>query len=124
MSSFRELEQMTRAGLERALVASLGPNAQRTLERAAPESIQLPSSAKVDLRRVRRRACFAAAGLLRHGGIASHWGALVVHLLAPNRRPVQMTQDLAGFWERLYPQVRKELWSNFWPENPYNVYRD
>jgi ATP-dependent helicase HrpB len=35
--------------------------------------------------------------------------AVVVHLLAPNRRPVQVTTDLAGFWERLYPQIRREL---------------
>ncbi len=34
---------------------------------------------------------------------------LVLHLLAPNQRPVQITQDLAGFWDRTYPQVRKEL---------------
>jgi ATP-dependent RNA helicase HrpB len=48
--------------------------------------------------------------------------AVVVHLLAPNRRPVQITSDLAGFWERLYPQVRRELARRYpkhkWPENP------
>jgi ATP-dependent helicase HrpB len=47
---------------------------------------------------------------------------VVVHLLAPNRRPVQITSDLAGFWERLYPQVRRELARRYpkhnWPENP------
>ncbi len=47
---------------------------------------------------------------------------LVVRLLAPNQRPVQMTSDLAGFWERLYPQVRKELSRRYpkhkWPEKP------
>ena len=47
---------------------------------------------------------------------------VVVHLLAPNRRPVQVTSDLAGFWERLYPQVRRELSRRYpkhkWPENP------
>jgi ATP-dependent helicase HrpB len=47
---------------------------------------------------------------------------VVVHLLAPNRRPVQVTSDLAGFWERLYPQVRKELSRRYpkhtWPEAP------
>jgi ATP-dependent helicase HrpB len=47
---------------------------------------------------------------------------VVVHLLAPNRRPVQITSDLAGFWERLYPQVRRELSRRYpkhkWPENP------
>jgi ATP-dependent helicase HrpB len=47
---------------------------------------------------------------------------VVVHLLAPNHRPVQMTTDLAGFWERLYPQVRRELMRRYpkhaWPEKP------
>jgi ATP-dependent helicase HrpB len=47
---------------------------------------------------------------------------VVVHLLAPNRRPVQVTSDLAGFWERLYPQVRRELSRRYpkhkWPESP------
>ncbi|MCU1312705.1 MAG: ATP-dependent helicase HrpB [Acidobacteriaceae bacterium] len=47
---------------------------------------------------------------------------LVVHLLAPNHRAVQTTTDLAGFWERLYPQVRRELMRRYprhaWPERP------
>jgi len=47
---------------------------------------------------------------------------VVVHLLAPNQRAVQTTPDLAGFWERLYPQVRRELMRKYprhsWPENP------
>ncbi len=47
---------------------------------------------------------------------------LVVHLLAPNHRAVQTTTDLAGFWERLYPQVRRELIRRYpkhaWPERP------
>jgi ATP-dependent helicase HrpB len=48
--------------------------------------------------------------------------AVVVHLLAPNQRAVQTTTDLAGFWERLYPQVRRELMRRYprhsWPEHP------
>jgi len=47
---------------------------------------------------------------------------VVVQLLAPSNRPVQTTTDLAGFWERLYPQLRKELGRRYpkhkWPENP------
>jgi ATP-dependent helicase HrpB len=47
---------------------------------------------------------------------------VVVHLLAPNQRAVQTTTDLAGFWERLYPQVRRELMRRYprhsWPESP------
>jgi ATP-dependent helicase HrpB len=53
---------------------------------------------------------------------------VVVRLLAPNQRPVQMTSDLAGFWQRLYPQVRKELSRRYpkhaWPENPLWGLRD
>ena len=48
--------------------------------------------------------------------------AVLAHLLAPNHRPVQVTADLAGFWERLYPQVRRELSRRYprhqWPEKP------
>ncbi|MBC7385254.1 MAG: DEAD/DEAH box helicase [Cryobacterium sp.] len=47
---------------------------------------------------------------------------LSLHLLAPNYRAVQMTEDLRGFWERHYPALRKELMRKYprhsWPENP------
>ena len=47
---------------------------------------------------------------------------LVIHLLAPNQRAVQTTTDLAGFWTRLYPQLRRELMRRYpkhsWPEHP------
>jgi ATP-dependent helicase HrpB len=47
---------------------------------------------------------------------------LVLHLLAPNGRAVQVTTDLSGFWERHYPSIRKELMRKYprhaWPENP------
>ena len=50
---------------------------------------------------------------------------LVLHLLAPNHRAVQTTTDLAGFWERLYPQVRRELMRRYprhaWPEQPLHA---
>ncbi len=62
-------------------------------------------------------------GLRETPRIANGKVALVVHLLAPNKRPVQTTTDLAGFWQRLYPQVRRELSRRYpkhaWPESPY-----
>ena len=62
-------------------------------------------------------------GLRETPRIARGQVALVVHLLAPNKRPVQTTTDLAGFWQRLYPQVRRELSRRYpkhaWPEDPY-----
>lgn len=47
---------------------------------------------------------------------------VVLHLLAPNGRPAQVTTDLASFWKNGYPQVRKELRGRYpkhdWPEVP------
>jgi ATP-dependent helicase HrpB len=61
-------------------------------------------------------------GLRETPSIANGKVALVVHLLAPNHRPVQTTTDLTGFWQRLYPQVRRELSRRYpkhkWPEDP------
>jgi ATP-dependent RNA helicase HrpB len=53
---------------------------------------------------------------------------LILHLLAPNQRPVQVTQDLASFWKNAYPQIRKELSRKYprhkWPENPQETNRE
>jgi ATP-dependent helicase HrpB len=47
---------------------------------------------------------------------------LVLHLLAPNQRAVQVTRDLAGFWQRHYPELRRQLMRRYpkhaWPEDP------
>lgn len=61
-------------------------------------------------------------GMTETPTIGSKKTPLVVHLLAPNHRAIQTTTDLAGFWERLYPQVRRELQRRYprhaWPEFP------
>jgi ATP-dependent helicase HrpB len=50
---------------------------------------------------------------------------VVMHLLGPNQRAVQTTSDLRGFWQRLYPEVRRELMRRYprhkWPENPLSA---
>jgi ATP-dependent helicase HrpB len=50
---------------------------------------------------------------------------VLFELLAPNGRPVQTTRDLRGFWERTYPEVRKELRGRYprhpWPEDPWTA---
>ena len=50
---------------------------------------------------------------------------VLLHLLSPAGRPVQVTSDLAGFWSRTYPDVRKDLRGRYprhpWPENPLSA---
>ena len=50
---------------------------------------------------------------------------MLLHLLAPNYRPQQVTDDLASFWANTYPQVRKELRARYpkhaWPEDPWTA---
>ena len=50
---------------------------------------------------------------------------MLLHLLAPNYRPQQVTDDLASFWANTYPQVRKELRARYpkhaWPEDPFTA---
>ncbi len=57
--------------------------------------------------------------------IGSERAPVVMHLLGPNQRAVQTTSDLRGFWQRLYPEVRRELMRRYprhkWPENPLSA---
>ena len=61
-------------------------------------------------------------GTIKTPSVADGRLPLVVHLLAPNKRAVQVTQDLASFWKNSYPAVRRELSRNYprhsWPEDP------
>jgi ATP-dependent helicase HrpB len=116
LNSFAELAKAD-------LLASFRPP---NLDRVAPERLKLPGGRSVIVHYERDKPPWIESRLQdffgmretpRIGGVP-----VVVHLLAPNRRPVQVTTDLSGFWERLYPQVRRELSRRYpkhkWPERP------
>jgi ATP-dependent RNA helicase HrpB len=96
------------------------------LGHAAPDRLRLPGGREVQVHYEPGKPPWIESRLQDFFGMRESpkiGGApVVVHLLAPNRRPVQVTSDLAGFWERLYPQVRKELARRYpkhkWPEKP------
>lgn len=111
--------------------AALPWETARALDAAAPESLPVPSgrSARLDYREdgtvgaaVKLQELFGLADTPRLGPRRQ---PVVLELLAPNGRPVQTTTDLRSFWERTYPEVRKELRGRYpkhpWPEDPWTA---
>jgi ATP-dependent helicase HrpB len=127
--SFAELRDAARAGelLER-LRRRLTAEQSRLVARAAPERVTLARGRQARVRYERGRAPYVASRMQDFFGmsdgprVACGRVALVLQLLAPNSRPVQVTTDLAGFWSRHYPSVRRELGRRYprhaWPEDP------
>jgi ATP-dependent helicase HrpB len=127
--SFAELREAARAGeLVERLRARLTPEQSRLVARMAPERVTLARGRSCRVRYERGKTPHIASRLqdffgMREGPrVAGGRVALVLQLLAPSQRPVQVTTDLAGFWSRHYPQVRRELARRYprhaWPENP------
>jgi ATP-dependent helicase HrpB len=100
----------------------------RQLNEIAPPRVRLPSGRETKVHYEAGKPPWIASRLQDFFGmretprIGPERTPVVVHLLAPNQRAVQTTTDLAGFWERLYPQVRRELMRRYprhsWPERP------
>jgi ATP-dependent helicase-like protein len=100
----------------------------KLLREIAPVSVRLQNGRQTKIHYERGRPPWVASRLqdffgMRHTPrVGADRIPLVVHLLAPNQRAVQTTTDLAASWERLYPQVRRELMRRYprhsWPESP------
>jgi ATP-dependent helicase HrpB len=114
--------------LERALRDGLGADERRLLDTLAPASLRLPSGRELTIHYEHDRPPWVESRLqdffgMTKGPMLGHGDVpLVLHLLAPNQRPVQVTTDLAGFWDRHYASVRRELMRRYprhsWPEDP------
>jgi ATP-dependent helicase HrpB len=111
-----------------ALYARLTSEQQRLLANHAPERVTLPGGRGVKVHYEPNKPPWVESRLQDFFGLAQGPSVcagripLVLHLLAPNMRAVQVTTDLAGFWERHYPAIRKELCRKYprhsWPEDP------
>jgi ATP-dependent helicase HrpB len=127
LRSFAELREAC-CGLIELLKQKLGREQSRLLIQMAPEDVAIAGRRQVKVHYQQGRQPWIASrmqdffGMSEGPKIAGGRVSLVLHLLAPNQRPVQVTTDLAGFWHRTYPQVRRELSRKYprhkWPENP------
>lgn len=128
LRSFAELAALP---LAERLLTLLQPEQARALARLAPARIEVPSGSqlRLDYEAGRAPALHVAIqelfGLARTPTVAGGAVPVVLHLLAPNRRAHQVTDDLASFWARTYPSVRRELSRRYprhaWPEDPLSA---
>ncbi len=113
--------------LHAALTGLLDWEQQRKLETLAPTHISAPSGSRIAIDYSNQPPILAVRlqemfGLKDTPRIAGGRIALLLHLLSPARRPVQVTQDLAGFWANSYFDVKKDLKGRYpkhhWPDDP------
>jgi len=126
--SLRELRDQGAAWMTAQVARALGPERQARLDTLAPAWVCLAGRRRAPVHYPADAPPYVASrmadffGMRQTPRIAGGRLPLVVHLLAPNQRPVQITSDLAGFWERHWPRVRRELARRYprhpWPEDP------
>ncbi len=107
---------------------SLPAESRQALDTLAPTHVSIPGRTRVLVNYESDRPPWIQSRLQDFFGaqegpsVASGKVPLTLHLLAPNRRAVQVTTDLAGFWVRHYPALRKQLMRRYprhaWPEKP------
>jgi ATP-dependent helicase HrpB len=127
----RSFAELRRAPLLEQLRGALTHPQLAALDREAPERLAVPSGSRIRLvYEVGKPPVLAARiqelfGLAETPRIAAGRVPVLLHLLAPNLRPQQVTADLRSFWENTYPQVRRELQGRYprhaWPQDPWNA---
>jgi ATP-dependent helicase HrpB len=113
------------------LARGLAADVLRELDRDAPDTMPVPSGRHVRLEYDEDGTISASVKLQEVFGLAEtprvgrRREPVKLALLAPNGRPVQVTRDLRSFWDRTYPEVRKELRGRYpkhpWPEDPWTA---
>jgi len=129
MTKWRDLEKLDIAAVLDTILAASGHD-RRELDRLAPVRMEVPSGSRMLIRyegdeptvEVRLQECF---GLMDTPKVAGGRVPIVMTLLSPAQRPVQVTKDLAGFWREGYRLVRKDMRGrypkHYWPEDPFTA---
>ncbi|PIE71384.1 MAG: ATP-dependent helicase HrpB [Deltaproteobacteria bacterium] len=136
LHGIRTLRQLEAIDLKRVLSSCLNGPLLKQLDRDAPTHLTLPTGSRIrlDYAGDGTRPCKAPVlavrlqelfGVVQTPRIAGNRVPVIVHLLSPAMRPMQMTQDLESFWKNTYPEVRKELRGRYpkhhWPKNPLSA---
>ncbi len=124
----RSLAELKKAEWLATMQSRMDYGTLQTVEREAPERLTVPSGNRIRLTYEAGRPPVLAVRIQEVFGwkqtprIAGGRIPVLLHLLAPNMRPQQVTDDLASFWANTYNDVRKELKRRYpkhaWPEDP------
>ena len=129
MTKWRDLEKLDLFAVTDFVLSASGHD-RRELDRLAPVRMEVPSGSHMLIHydgdeptcEVRLQECF---GLMETPKVAGGRAPVVMTLLSPAQRPVQITKDLAGFWKEGYPLVRKDMRGrypkHYWPEDPFTA---
>ncbi|MBK8170753.1 MAG: ATP-dependent helicase HrpB [Sandaracinaceae bacterium] len=122
------LSELRDADVISNLMNSLTSQQRTTLDRDAPTHVTLPGGRRAEIQYEPGKPPFIESRLQDFFGMKAGPALvdgrvpLVLHLLAPNYRAVQVTTDLAGFWDRHYATIKKELARKYprhsWPDDP------
>lgn len=128
LHSFSSLEECRKLDWHSIFLGTLSWEEQQLLEQSFPQYLKAPTGTLIaidysDLHapmiRIRIQEMF---GLQKHPTIIDGKMPLIIHLLSPAGRPIQVTRDLPGFWSGSYNDVKKELKGrypkHYWPDDP------
>lgn len=125
------LDEVQALDLAALLAAQLNGEQRQRLDQEAPASLLTPAGTRRPIDYLAGAIPILAVPLQEMLGtratpsIAQGRGPLLIQLLSPARRPIQLTRDLPGFWAGSYAQVRKEMRGRYpkhhWPEDPANA---
>lgn len=127
LGEVRRLQDFQNLDLKAILHARLPWPLPLDLERLAPERLAVPSGSSVAIDYSQNPPVLAVKlqemfGCEETPTVAGGRVALLIHLLSPAQRPVQVTQDLAGFWRSSYQDVKREMKGRYpkhpWPDDP------
>ncbi len=131
LTGIKSMAGLQRLNLGEIFLARLDWRQQQQLKRETPTHLRVPSGSRVGLQyqedgppilAVRLQEMF---GLETTPTICRGRVRVLLHLLSPARRPMQITDDLKGFWENSYHEIKKELKGrypkHYWPDDPLNA---
>ncbi len=121
--------QLAKLDMQQIILSMLDWSKQQRLDKEAPTHLTVPSGSRIPLRYTPGEAPILAVRLQEMFGladtptIAGGKVKVMLHLLSPAQRPLQVTQDLKGFWDGSYHEVKKEMKGRYpkhhWPDDPW-----